>query len=324
MNKLKDLRVILVIVLVISWIAAGFLFYYFKTTSDAQLSNKDVEIAELQNSLTQIGELVPAYIVNADVPSGKKVEEADLQLIEVPLSMSTNLINDIEMLVGKHYKVGLTAGTVITTDSIYEEVITADMRYYDVLIDVVPIGLKPGSFVDVRIKYGTGADFIGISHRQVASVNQNVVKLIVTEKDIHMFSSMLVDNIVFNEKFRVDKDVNNDGKVDDKDTIPPIGCYIYAIEYVDGGVQDKAADYFAPSMLVQAIMQGDPNMLIREDYSPNDLVLKRQLIDAGLTGNDNATETAKKIRDVVQDMVEEGRKAYEKALEIELKNAQGK
>lgn len=318
MSRLKDLRVILVIVLVISWVAAGFLFYYFKTTNDAQLSNKDIEISELQNSLTQIGELVPAYTVNANVPSGKKVEEADLQLIEVPVSMSTNLVNDIEGLVGQHYKIGLTAGTVITSDSIYEEVITPDMRYYDVLVDVVPIGLKPGSFVDVRIKYGTGADFIGISHRQVASINQNVIKLIVTEKDIHMFSTMLVDNIVFNEKFKVDRDVNSDGKIDERDTSEPIGCYIYAIEYVDGGVQDKAADYFAPSMLVQAIMQGDPNMLSRDDYSPNDLVLKRQLINAGLTGEDSTIETAKKIREIVQKMVEDGRKAYEKALEEEL------
>ena len=56
MSRLKDLRVILVIVLVISWVVAGFLFYNFKQTSDAQLANKDVEIANLQDSLTQIGE----------------------------------------------------------------------------------------------------------------------------------------------------------------------------------------------------------------------------------------------------------------------------
>jgi len=307
MNKLKDLRVILVIVLVISWIAAGFLFYYFKTTSDAQLSNKDVEIAELQNSLTQIGELVPAYIVNADVPSGKKVEEADLQLIEVPLSMSTNLVNDIEELIGKHYKIGLTAGTVITSDSIYEEVITSDMRYYDVLVDVVPIGLKPGSFVDIRIKYGTGADFLGIAHRQVAKINGNAIKLIVTEQDIHMFSTMSVENYIFNEIKPFDE----------------VGAYIYAIEYVDGGIQDKAADYFAPSALVQAIMQSDPNMLSREDYSPNDLLLKRKLIEAGLPNIEGATVTDK-FREEVQKSIKEGQKIYEKSLEEELKKSQGK
>lgn len=320
MSKLKDLRVILVIVLIISWVAAGLLFYFFKTKSDTTIANKDIEISELQNSLGQIGELVPAYTVNADVPSGKRVEESDLQLIEVPLSMSTNLISNIEELVGKHYKISLTAGTVITSDCIYEEVITSDMRYYDVLVDVVPIGLKSGAFIDIRLKYGTGADFIGISHRQVAKVHGNSIKLIVTEKDIHTFSSMLVDNIVFNETFKVEKDVNNDGVIDDRDTSPAIGSYIYAVEYVDGGVQDKAADYFAPSMLVQAIMQGDPNILQNENYSANDLALKRQLIDAGLPPS---VETASKIREIVQKTIEEGRKIYEKQLEEELKKLEG-
>lgn len=317
MRFLKDLRIILAVVMILSWVAGGLLFYNYKSTNELVIASKDEEISALNYELEQIGELLPAYIVVADVPSGKQIEETDLQLIEVPMSMSTNLVSDIDELLGKHYKVGLTAGTVITNDCIYEEVITPDMRYYDVMVDIVPIGLKPGSFVDIRIKFGTGADFIGIAHRQVAAINGNVLKLILNEQDIHMFSSMLVDNIVFNQDFKANKDVNGDGKIDDKDKVKAIGSYIYAVEYVDGGVQDRAAEYFAPSMLVQSIMQGDPNMLTREDYSPNDLVLKRQLIEAGL---EETTDTASKIRTEVQKIIEEGRKLYDKRLEEELKN----
>ena len=309
LSRLRDLKVILAILLVLSWVVVGVFFYVYKSNTDSQIAGQVEEIESLNTSLMEIGELVPAYVVVSDVVSGKPIEESDLELIEVPLSMSTNLANDIEELVGKHFKIALTGGTVITTDCVYEEIITSDMRYYDMMVDVVPIGLKSGAFVDIRIKYGTGADFIGVAHRQVAKVNGNAIKLIVTEQDIHMFSSMLVENIVFNERLK-----DEEGK-----SLEAVGAYIYAIEYVDGGAQDKAAEYFAPSMLVQAIMQGDPNMLIRDDYSPNDLVLKRKLIEAGLP----ATETtASKVRDVVQKVIEDGRKIYEKALEEELKAQQ--
>lgn len=309
LSKLRDLKVILAILLLLSWVVTGVFFYVYKSNVDSQIASQVEEIESLNVSLTEIGELVPAYVVVSDVVSGKPIEESDLELIEVPLSMSTNLANDIEELVGKHFKIALTGGTVITTDCVYEEIITSDMRYYDMMVDVVPIGLKSGAFVDIRIKYGTGADFIGVAHRQVAKVNGNAIKLIVTEQDIHMFSTMLIENIIFNERF---KDGNGT-------MVDPVGAYIYAIEYVDGGVQDKAGEYFAPSMLVQAIMQGDPNMLRRDDYSPNDLVLKRKLIEAGLPTTD---ATASKVKDVVQKVIEDGRKIYEKALEEELKAQQ--
>ena len=118
LKKLKDIRIILIIVLVLFLIIGGVLFYLFKTDMDAQLAAKDSEISALQGDIAAIGELVPAYTVAADVPSGKEIEESDLVLIDVPLSMATNLVQDSSELVGKHFKIGMTAGSVITVDCI--------------------------------------------------------------------------------------------------------------------------------------------------------------------------------------------------------------
>ena len=318
LKKLKDLRIILGFILILSWVIAGVFFYMYKTDVEAQLAAKDADIASLNASIAEIGELVPAYTVAIDVPDGKVIEETDLVPIEVPLSMANNLVSDPSEIVGKHFKVPMTAGSVITIDCIYEEVVSADMRFYDVIVDVVPIGLEAGSFVDIRIKFGTGADFVGISHRRVAEVNENVLKLVLTENDIHMLSSMTVDNIVFNQNFTATYDVNNDGKVNENDRLDPIGSYIYAVEYVMGGVQDKAGEYYSPSPLVQGIMAKDPNIMNME-LSANDLALKRKLIEAGLQ---DTTTTAEKIRNEVTDAIKEGQKAYEKRVEAEAKAAQ--
>ena len=318
LKKLKDLRIILGFILILSWVIAGVFFYMYKTDVEAQLAAKDADIASLNASIAEIGELVPAYTVAIDVPDGKVIEETDLVPIEVPLSMANNLVSDPSEIVGKHFKVPMTAGSVITIDCIYEEVVSEDMRFYDVIVDVVPIGLEAGSFVDIRIKFGTGADFVGISHRRVAEVNENVLKLVLTENDIHMLSSMTVDNIVFNQNFTATYDVNNDGKVNENDRLDPIGSYIYAVEYVMGGVQDKAGEYYSPSPLVQGIMAKDPNIMNME-LSANDLALKRKLIEAGLQ---DTTTTAEKFRNEVTDAIKEGQKAYEKRVEAEAKAAQ--
>lgn len=321
LKKLLDLRVILIVLLIVSWVVVGIFFFKFKGDTEAQLAAKDTQIADLETSLSEIGELVPAYVVASDVPSGKQVEESDVTEIDVPLSMSDNLVTDYEELIGKYFKLGMPAGTVITNNAIYEEIITPDMRYYDVLVDVVPIGLQAGSFVDIRIKYGTGTDTIGISHRQVAQVNGNCLKLILTEEDIHMFSSMLVDNIVFNTKFAVNKDINNDGEINSDDAIENIGSYIYAVEYVEGGVQNKADSFYSPSAIVQAILNGDPNMG-ELAVSPEDLILKRSLNLLGIYDTNNDIDIyAKNIRDTMTDAIKEGQKVYDKRVEEELERA---
>lgn len=327
LKKLKDLRVILVFILIVSWIIAGVFFYMFKTDVDSKLASKDSEIESLNASLAEIGELVPAYTVAADVPSGKEIEESDLVLIDVPLSMATNLIQDSEELVGKHFKLGMTAGSVITTDCVYEEVITADMRYYDLIVDVVPIGLQPGSFIDIRLKFGTGADYVGISHRQVVEINGNCIKLILTEEDIQAFSSMLVDMLVFSSDFQLREDINKNGKIDDGEEleVQAIGAYLYAVEYVEGGVQEKSVKTYAPSEVVQAIMSEDPNILKRE-YDLNDTILLRNLFNATLKfnadGHIDFSVFSDEIAKYVTKAVEKGREAYDDRLEEEMKAAE--
>lgn len=318
LSKLKDLRVILIIVLILCLIGGGVFFYMFKTDMDEKIAAKDMEIESLNTSLAEIGELVPAYTVATDVVSGKEIEESDLVLIDVPLSMSTNLVQDTEELVGKHFKIGLTAGSVITTDCVYEEVITSDMRYYDLIVDVIPIGLQPGAYVDIRIRFGTGTDCIAIPHRQVIEINGNALKMVLTEEDIHMYSSLLVDNIIYNTRFQSTKDLNNDGVVDSKDKAEAVGSYIYAIEYVMGGAQDKASQYYSPSAYVQSIVSKDPN-LTTTTYTAEELILKRNWLEAGL-GEYN--DTADKIADVVANAIKEGQKVYDKRLEEELKAAE--
>lgn len=327
LKKLKDIRIILIIVLVLFLIIGGVFFYMFKTDMEEQLAAKDSEISALEGDIAAIGELVPAYTVAADVPSGKMIEETDLVLIDVPLSMATNLVQDSSELVGKHFKIGMTAGSVITVDCVYEEVIVDDMRYYDLMVDVLPIGLQEGAFVDIRLKFGSGADYVGISHRQVVEINGNCLKLILTEEDIQTFSSMLVDMLVFSSDYHFEEDLNKNGQIDDGEEfeIDAVGAYLYAVEYVEGGIQEKSTKTYGPSEVVQAIMSKDPNILTKE-YDLNDTILLRNLFNATLKfstdGHIDFSIFAAEIAEYVSDAVEDGREIYEERKAEEMKAAE--
>ena len=318
LKKLLDLRVILVVLLIVSWVIAVLFFMNYKDDMTAQLAAKDSEIETLNAEITSVGELVPAYTIAEDVPSGKKIEESDLVPIDVPISMATNLAQDPEELIGKHFKLGMTAGTVITTDCVYEEVLTYNQRYLDVICDTIPIGLQVGSFVDIRIQYGFGGDYLAIPHRQVQEINGNVLKLIVSEEDIHMYSNMIVENIVFNEPIEYyTGEYEKDGE---RETAKiTIGCRVYAIEYVEGGIQEGSSSYYSPTKFVQALMQADPNM-ISASRNPADMEIQRLLIEKGMV-NVKDLIIAEDLRDTIRKAITDGNKVYLERLEAEAKAA---
>lgn len=316
LKKILNLKVILIVLLVLSWVAAGLLLYTTTKDNKETVAALNAEITTLQGEVQALGETVPAFTVAADVPSGKQLTESDIVQIDIPVGVSANLATSMEELLGKYCKTEMTAGTVFTINSVYEEPINHDMRYYDVVVDVIPIGLKPGAFVDIRIKYGTGSDYLGILHRQVAEINGNTLKLILTEEDIQTYSSMFVENIVFNRRFTVDFDNNNDGEINDADAIDPIGCYIYAAEYIVGGIQSQTEHFYAPSKLVQGVLQNDPNVF-EAKLSVEDRMLYRNIVNASLGNAGRFNDTANEIREQMKAAIQEGNIEYSKRAEAE-------
>ena len=316
LKKLLDLKVILIVLLVLSWVAAGLLFYFTTQDNKVEVDGLKAEVSRLEGEVSALGETVPAFAVVADVPSGKQLTESDIEQIDVPVGVSANFATSMDELVGKYCKIEMTAGTVFTINSVYEEPINHDMRYYDVVVDVIPIGLQPGAFVDIRIKYGTGSDYLGILHRQVAEINGNTLKLILTEEDIQTYSSMFVENIVFNRTFRVNYDKNKDGLVNEADLAEAIGCYIYATEYIVGGMQSDTEHFYAPSKLIQGVLQNDPNVF-NAKLSVEDRLLYRNIVDASLGNAKNFDDTAREIREKMKEAILEGQLQYNKRAEAE-------
>lgn len=261
MSKLKDARIWLVLILLISWGLSAGLFFMFKKNNEQVIQSKDQEIVQLQGQIQQIGELVTAYTTVGDVVAGKEIVYEDLTTMTVPFAMATNLVLDPETIIGKYYKLNLKAGTPLTTDLIYEEELTDDLRLFDIVTHVNPIGLEPGSFIDIRIAMPMGEDYVAIPHRKVLEINSGVLKVAVSENDIHVYNSMLVDSIMYP------------------------GTQIYAVEYLEGGIQKPAEAFYPASKNIIAIAGKDPNLLnaIRADMLQRREILETGMMAAGVT-----------------------------------------
>lgn len=281
--KLKDVKVILTLLLIISWIGAGVTCFIIYNTKDKQLEKTKTELAQLQSTMSSMGDLVTAYTLNDDVEIGEKIESDDYTAIQVPSTMANGLIQDESQLDGKYYRMDLSTGNAISSDDVYDEKISDDLRLLDVVLNTVPVGLKVGSYVDVRITMPDGQDYIAISHKQVKDINSGVLKLAVNEHDIHAYNSMLIDSLMY------------------------AGTTMYAVEYVEGGLQKASDTYYPMSKKVLAIANKDPNLLTA---IKSDILKKRGLLEANLTSvadGENVSQSE------IDSILESGRDKYQSA-----------
>ena len=102
--------------------------------------------------------------------------------------------------------------------------------------------LQVGDFVDVRISFADGGDFVLLSKKEIQAIEPlgdegtNSLWFIVSEEELLRLSSAVVD-VYLNE-----------------------GCTIYAIEYVSKNQKEAVVNYVV-SDLVKQLMEENPNIV---------------------------------------------------------------
>lgn len=282
MRKLKPMFIMIVFAAVVVLAATiAFLYYYRMAGRMAG------ELSELEDTIRSYEDAsTPVYILTGDVKAGQFIREADYTLAYVQKdAIPQNIITDPSELEGKIYKTGLAANTYLTEDLLLDLLMTDDMRELDVVMTEVPIGLAEGDYIDVRIAYPMGQDFIAMSHKKVVTLNGNAVKLIVGERDFYAYESMKAD----------------------------YGSYqavkIYGAKYVEAGIQAAAAVYYPVSADILKTEISDPN-IDTADYS--DTLKRRKLLEEQLIAADlvekNSTVTSNKER--LDELFREAESAY--------------
>lgn len=285
-SKKKIIIIAMIILLTIAGVLVMNKIYQNK------LQEKDLSIAELEIELERIGDTTIVYRLASDVKGGNKCNEYDIEEVEVLVdSCPETTIYDRTEIIDKYYLLDLEAGTMLTSDMFVEYQLEDDMRYMDVIFDEIPIGLEVGDYIDVRISFPLGQDYIAMSHKQVAEIYESAVKLIVNQEDFYRYESMKTDLATFRS------------------------AKVYGAQYISAGTQSAATSYYPVNLEVLLTMIKDPNMETG-DYS-NILDLRKQLEEQLM--NSDKVDIAKTVTSGKQSISQKFTKAsetYEK-LQIE-------
>lgn len=187
---------------------------------------------------------------------------------------------------------GLRAGSVITADSVSEKEILSDECGYitrddfgkTLLIDIdegellfrsflsdtaVDVGLReveydyidissnimPGDYVDIRIVYPDGSDYIVASKKQIMGLNDTklVTDIFCYEEEILLLDSAAVDAYLFE------------------------GTRIYVTKYILPTIQDASIVNYAPSVTSSELIRENPNIVtIASGYLAEELRRRKE------------------------------------------------
>lgn len=187
-----------------------------------------------------------AVVLIVDLPEGSIIEASQIE--EVTLSTENTIQNlpSVEETVGKRVKCKVSAGTLLSSDLLEVNVSYADdLREHAYTFIEMTDRLKPGDYVDIRIQFGNGLDYIVLAKKRVLDCSlydetlrtNNCIWLEVSEEEILLLSSAVVD-AYYNDTAR-----------------------IYAIQYVSKS-QSKAIVTYPENEIVHELIREDPNVVL--------------------------------------------------------------
>ncbi|WP_413407253.1 SAF domain-containing protein [Paenibacillus amylolyticus] len=223
------------IILFVCVIAGYFIIDYIQGRYVERTLQIEQQLQDAQKKLNE--DKMKVIVLNDDHKAGDLITEDDVSSLVVPVStVPQNTVEQAE-IVGKRIKIDVQKNSIITTPMLFEDGITPnDLRNQEFSLVQLPLKLKKDEFVDVRIRFATGQDYIVLSKKKVEDLNNGTIWYKMTEKEILTMSSAIVDAYI------------NDAS-------------IYALSYVDPYMQDGAIINYPSNPKVLDLIESNPNIV---------------------------------------------------------------
>lgn len=289
-KKARNSFLLGVVITLIICVLIGVLFYF--------LVIKPNNVKKEEEALTYV------YILKSDVKSGETIDSTKVESVLVTSKVTptgafaskTKKTDEKgkETWVDKGFpagyksKVALKVGTVLTSDLLYvEENVTDDLRYVEYNMLVLPTTVDEGSYIDIRLTFPNGQDLIVVSKKEIKSIVGDTIRLELSEGEILMMESAIVEAYIMT------------------------ASKLYAIQYVEPGIQAEAVKTYTPTAAVKALIESNANIV---SEAKTELTRRfdegiRAWID--LQKNNYAMEENKNIEAGIQKEIENAKAARE-------------
>ncbi|MGV2887626.1 SAF domain-containing protein [Paenibacillus taichungensis] len=223
----------------ISSVGGVYLFNKHSSEQKALRAQYETQLADAEKLLQQQQATMKSVVVaSKELGNGAKLTDADLTTIEIPeKDAPTNLIQNKKDLIGKVVKIDVGKNTPVIASMVFDEGPTPrDLRNQEYNVIVLPTKIQKGQFLDVRITFPTGEEFIILSKKKVQDYSGTTVWFNVSESEMLLMSSAIVDAYLH-------------------------GAKISSVTYVDPFMQDSAIPNYPANVKVIDLIQSNPNVL---------------------------------------------------------------
>ncbi len=205
------------------------------------------------------------YVVSEDISSGSGVqisaiegdtsrvpniqqEEADGAVVPENVATSSDFYSDEGLTQPRSdivAKIDLKAGTILTKDMLTtsSEQVTNDLRRQEYNMLSLPTDLVDGDFVDVRIRFGNGQDYIVVAKKQVTipeiagAPAEGVITINLSEDETIAMSSAIIETYQLST------------------------AEMYVTRYTNPGMQVAATPTYPPNAEALNLMDSNPNIV---------------------------------------------------------------
>lgn len=184
------------------------------------------------------------FVLTEDVTAGELLTAGSFQERQVQSAEDLSLAQPLtaDDFLGKRVKVSLSEGTALGRDVVYEgETVAEDERQVELSELYLPKTLRENEFVDVRIAFPNGEDYLVVKHKRVYRLIKDeegevlAVGLRFLEEELLRYQAAVVDTKTYED------------------------TRLYALQYT-GDFQAAGTEYYPVNRAVFGLLQWDPNI----------------------------------------------------------------
>jgi len=222
--------------LIFAGIASAGAYYSHITKIDSLKESYNEQIQQLKYDIYSLERQV--YVPKEDIPYGTVLVEELFSKVEMKLDISQNNFID-ESDFGKVNSITLQAGMPVLKFMTADPEIKNDTRELQFNMFMIQTDQEAGDYVDVRITFPNGEDYIIVSKKRMKALNrtENLVSFWLDETELHRISSAVIDSYMHP------------------------GTKIYVAKYIVPELQNEATPYYPVNLDVLELMKNDPNIL---------------------------------------------------------------
>lgn len=183
-----------IIAFLIPCIIFGLIFYFYNSGKNNQIAELNKKVADTER-----------YVFSGDFSVNHVVGMNDVKLAGVKTeSAALNTYNALQLseLIGRKLKIAVKDKTIITSNMFLEEEdnVEKDVRTKEFNMITLPSDLTVDDYVDIRILFPTGEDFVVIAGKEIkqlgVSTDSNTIFLDLSEEELLRLSSAIIESYI--------------------------------------------------------------------------------------------------------------------------------